>query len=82
MDIRDSTSSAKEELAHFSLGNILASGAFWLGTERLITVGYGDVLFLACIAFLICGVVLSITGYRQSVRRITRLERYLPHATR
>ena len=82
MDIKDSTSAAKEELVHFSLGNILASGAFWLGAERLITVGYDDALFLSCIAFLICGIVLAITGYRQSIRRVTRLERYVPENMR
>ena len=79
MDIKDSISSAVEEVAQFSIGNFLASGAFWLGTERLITDGYKDALFLSCIAFFICGAVLAITGFRQARRRVTRLSRYIPN---
>ena len=79
IDIKDSISSAVEEVAQFSIGNFLASGAFWLGTERLIINGYKDVLFLSCIAFFVCGVVLAITGFRQALRRVTRLSRYIPN---
>lgn len=78
MEIKDSMRSAVEEVAQFSVGNFLASGAFWLGTERLITDGHEDPLFLSCIAFLICGVVLAITGFRQARRRVNRLSRYIP----
>lgn len=78
MDIRDASSSAKEEVLQFSVGGFLASGAFWLGVERLLTVGYSDALFLVCIAFFICGVVLAYVGFRQTMRRVSRLERYLP----
>ena len=79
MEINDSASSAAEEIAQFSIGNFLASGAFWLGAERLITNGYKDVLFISCIAFFICGVVLAVTGFRQAKRRVTRLKRYIPN---
>lgn len=79
MEIRDSMSSAVEEVVQFSIGNFLASGAFWLGTERLIINGYKDVLFLSCTAFFVCGVVLAVTGFRQARRRVTRLSRYIPN---
>jgi len=78
MDLREASSSAVEEVAQFSVGGFLASGAFWLGVERLVTEGGTDALFLACIAFFICGGVLALTGFRQSLRRVRRLERYIP----
>ena len=79
MEIRDASSSAKEEIFQFVAGNFLASGAFWLGIERLVTVGFEDTLFLACIAFFLCGVVVGVMGFRQSLRRVTRLSRYIPN---
>lgn len=78
MEIKDATASAKEEVAQFSIGGFLFSGAFWLGIERFFTVGYSDTLFGWCIAFVICGAVLGIVGLRQTIRRVSRLERYIP----
>ena len=63
MEIKDASNSAKEEVFQFAAGNFLASGAFWLGIERLITVGFKDVLFLSCIAFFLCGVVVGVMGF-------------------
>ena len=79
MDIRDASSSAKEEVAQFSAGGFFASGSFWLGLERLMTVGHEDSVFLCSIAFFICGSILGIVGLRQTMRRVSRLERYLPN---
>ena len=76
--IADNSTSALEEVWQFSLGGFMFSGAFWLGFERLMTEGYKDFLFLACIAFVISGALLAFTGYRQAKRRISRLEKYIP----
>ena len=78
MAIRDSISSAKEEVIQYSVGGFMFSGAFWLGFERVLTVGFKDAVFLSCIAFCICGACLTIFGFRQALRRVTRLERYVP----
>ena len=78
MDIRDAVPSIKEEIVQTALGGFMASGSFWLGLERLFTIGYKDPLFLACIAFFVCGSVLMVVGARQGLRRVSRLERYLP----
>ncbi|SMX31618.1 hypothetical protein OCA8868_00452 [Octadecabacter ascidiaceicola] len=77
--ILENSSSALEEIWQFSVGGFLFSGAFWLGLERLLTVGKDDALFLACIAFVICGGVLAVSGYRQAQRRVSRLEKYIPN---
>ena len=78
VDIRDASSFAKEEVAQFGVGGFLASGAFWMGLERLVTVGWYDTLFLCSCAFFVAGGVTAFFGYRQTIRRITRLERYIP----
>lgn len=78
MELEDSSNSIMEEVSQFSIGNFFASGAFWLGVERLITVGYNDALFISCIPALCFGVTLSIVGFRQSKRRMNRLARYIP----
>ena len=77
-EILDNSRAAMEEVWQYSIGGFLFSGAFWLGFERLMTEGPKDVLFLSCIAPVICGSVLAITGYRQARRRVTRLAQYLP----
>ena len=77
-DIKESVDSAKEEVWQFSAGGFLFSGAFWLGFERLVTEGYQDALFLSCIPCLICGIVLAVTGYRQAMRRVNKLRKYIP----
>ena len=78
MEIKDAASSALEEVLQFSFGNFLASGAFWLGSERLITVGKADPLFLMCLVPFACGILLAIIGFRQARRRTNRLVRYVP----
>lgn len=77
-EIRDASSSGIEEVLQFSAGGVAGSRGFWLGLERFFTEGYQDPLFLVCIAFFLCGGVLSLTGFRQSFRRKRRLERYCP----
>ena len=78
-EIRDASSSAVEEVLQFSFGNFLASGSFWLGIERWATMGYLDPLFLGCVSAFVCGIILSITGFRQARRRLSRLMRYIPN---
>ena len=78
MEIKDSTDSAREEIYQFSFGNFLVSGAFWLGTERLVTEGLGDFLLWVCVIALFSGSLLFYTGYKQSQRRLARLMRYVP----
>jgi hypothetical protein len=77
-DLRDATSSATEELWQFTAGSFFASGAFWLGFERLATEGWRDPLVWVCGISICFGLVLGVTGYRQSARRVRRLERYCP----
>ena len=78
VDIEDAANSAIEEVIQFSFGSFLASGSFWLGIERLLTVGYLDTLFHTCAIAFGCGIVLAITGFRQARRRVLRLARYIP----
>lgn len=78
MDIRDASVSIRDEVFQFSVGGFLFSGSFWLGLERLVTVGYFDALFLGCVAFGISGAVSTYFGYKQAKRRLNRLEMYLP----
>lgn len=77
-DIRDASSSAKDEIFQISAGGFLFSGAFWLGFERLFTVGWKDSLLWVCVSCCLCGAILAFFGYRQSLRRVARLERYIP----
>lgn len=76
--ILDNSASAAEEVWQFSVGGFMLSGAFWLGFERLLTIGIHDSVLWICIAFVICGSVLAFTGYRQAKRRVARLEKYIP----
>lgn len=79
-DIKESVESAKEEVWQFSAGSFLFSGAFWLGFERLVTEGVNDALFLSCIPCIVCGAVLALTGYRQAMRRVNKLKKFIPNA--
>ena len=79
MEIRDSISSAVEEVAQFSFGGFFMSGSFWLGIERFVTEGPGDNLVIICVISFFFGAGLAITGYRQARRRVTRLARYIPN---
>ena len=79
IDIKDAAGSDVEEFLQFSVGGFFASGAFWLGIERLVTVGYKDPLFYICVIALIFGAVLAFAGFRQTRRRINRLARYIPN---
>lgn len=78
MDIRESASYALEEVLLFAVGNFMASGAFWLGIERIITAGYKDSLFQVCLLSLLFGATLAFVGFRQMRRRVSRLSRYIP----
>ena len=80
-DIRDASSSANEEVLQFTVGTFFASGAFWLGIERVLTEGWDDPVVWVCGVTVVFGLVLSITGFRQSQRRVRRLERYCPDET-
>ena len=78
IDIKDAAGSAFEEFLQFSVGGFFASGAFWLGIERIVTAGYRDTLFYICVVAFIFGIVLAFAGFRQSRRRMNRLARYIP----
>jgi hypothetical protein len=78
MEIRDASSSANEETLQFTAGTFLFSGAFWLGIERLCTVGVDDPVAWVCGLSMLFGAVLGFTGYKQQSRRVRRLERYCP----
>jgi len=34
----------------------------------------------SCIAFFVCGLILLVTGIRQSLRRLTRMQHHLPES--
>src|SRR5215210_912103 len=78
MDLKDATASATEETILSTGGTFLASGAAWLGLERLVTEGWQDQLFGICVVAVVAGVILSYVGHRQRSRRVTRLMRYCP----
>ncbi|MEG3155825.1 hypothetical protein [Sphingomonas sp. RB1R13] len=78
MEIKDATSSAFEERMLSVVGTFFASGAFWLGVDKLISEGPANPVFLVCLISMVCGGVVAWTGYRQSARRVNRLERYCP----
>lgn len=81
MDLKDATASATEETLLSTGGTFLASGAIWLGIERLVTVGWQDQLFGVCAVAILAGSILSFVGHRQRSRRVTRLMRYCPKDT-
>ena len=78
MEIKDASSSALEEVAVFAFGNFLASGSFWLGVERFVTEGIKDPVLIGCGSAFLAGLVLTIVGFRQTARRVSRLMRYVP----
>lgn len=80
-EIRDASSSAKDEIFQLSAGGFLFSGAFWLGFERFFTVGWRDSLLWISVVCCLCGAILAFFGYRQSLRRVARLERYIPSSS-
>lgn len=82
MDIKDAAASATEETVLSTGGTFLASGAVWLGVERLATEGIRDQLFGICVVAVIAGLILSWVGHRQQSRRVKRLERYCPKETK
>jgi len=78
MDLKDATATATEETLLSTGGTFLASGAVWLGVERLVTEGWADQLFGICIVAVVAGFILSFVGHRQRARRVNRLMRYCP----
>jgi uncharacterized membrane protein len=82
MELRDAAAATADETLLFTGGTFLASGAVWLGVERLVTEGWQDQLFGICLVAVVAGVLLSLVGYRQQTRRVTRLMRYCPKEIR
>ena len=82
MELRDARSSAMEEVYVFTLGNFFTSGSLWLGIERLVTEKGFDWLAVLCGVLFLVGVLLTVVGFRQSSRRVTRLMWYVPKELR
>jgi hypothetical protein len=83
-DLEDFMESSTEELGQFSIGGFLASGSFWLGIERLVTVPRaleGDILFWICVVAFIAGATIGFFGFRQLQRRQRRIGRII-HAAK
>ena len=78
MDIRDATDSALEERVQAVVGTFFASGSFWLGVDKLVSDELTGTVFIVCGSAFAFGVVLAWAGFRQSARRVSRLERYCP----
>lgn len=79
-DLRDFTSSSKEEFGQFTIGQFFFSGSFWLAIERLVTVGIKDPWFWVSIAFCIGGGTIGFFGFRQLNRRKNRIEKLIAEA--
>jgi hypothetical protein len=75
-DLRDFKTSSTEEFIQFSIGGFLASGSFWLGIERFVTIAkwQSDFLFWLCAISFVAGTVIGIFGWRQLARRKGRIE--------
>lgn len=82
--LKDFRDSAVEEFFQFSIGGFFASGSFWLGLERAITVAgfWTDLLFWICVFAFIAGTTIGGAGLRQLWRRRGRMNRIIDHAER
>lgn len=78
--IRNFKSASVEEFWQFVIGQFFAVGGFWLGIERLVTVGYWDALFLMCVVSVIAGCVIGYFGYCQLQRCQTRIDHIIASA--
>ena len=76
-DLREWKTGMREESWQFSLAGFFASGALWLGIERLVTEGLGDKLFLMCVVALIFSGTVGFFGLRQLGRRQRKIDRYI-----
>lgn len=81
-DLRDFRDSSTEEFWQFSLGGFLASGSFWLGVERFVTIPewQEDILFWVCFFAFIAGSCIGFFGLRQLRRRRGRIDSIIKEA--
>jgi hypothetical protein len=78
-ELEDFKSSSLEEFGQFAIGQFFMAGSFWLGIERLVTIGvfWADTLFWVCVVAFIGGSVVAYFGLRQLRRRRASIDRII-----